>query len=262
MALKHLPAPLLDAAGKAILKGVDLAVEQRWERAIERAAEADGDTLDERLKAVSKTFRRELTSLGAATGAAAAVPGIGTTGALSMTAAEVGWFAFRATDLIMTVGAVYGRVESSPEERRAWVLSVLAFGEQAADEFAQLLHGLDSDITIRGGQVGAVMVGVLQGDVAAVDALRRINTALGVKVAAKYGSRRGLAVFGKLIPFGIGAVVGGSANWALSRALSVQARRFFDGYHLLVVPPPPKLPPPPTNGTGAIDSIGPAQEGA
>lgn len=260
----HLPSPLLGVVGKAILKGVDVAVEQRWERAVERAAEAEGDTLDDRLRSVSRRFRHELTSLGAATGAAAAVPGIGTTGALSMMAAEVGWFALRATDLIMTIGAVYGRIESSPEERRAWVLSVLAFGEQAAEEFAQLLHGLDRDSTIRGGQVGAAMVGVLQGDVATVDALRRVNSALAAKVAGKYGFRRGPAVIGKLIPFGIGAVIGGSANWALSRALSAQARKFFDGYHLLVVPPPPKLPPPPMNGTNrnAIDPIGSAREGA
>ena len=40
--------------------------------------------------------------------------------------------------------------------------------------------------------------------------------------------------------------VGGSANWALSRALTVQASAFFDDYHLLVVPPPPSIPPPPT----------------
>jgi hypothetical protein len=50
---------------------------------------------------------------------------------------------------------------------------------------------------------------------------------------------------GRLLPFGIGAVIGGSTNWALARAVSVQTRRFFARYHLLVTPPPPSIPPPP-----------------
>ena len=256
-ALKRVPTPVLDATGKAILKGVDRAVAQRWDRALDRAAKAKGETLDERLKSVSKSFSRELTSLGAATGVAAAAPGLGTPAALSMLMAEVGWFAFRATDLIMTIGAVYGRVDSSPEERRAWVLSVLAFGEQAAEEFALLLDELDRSVAIRSGQVGAVIAGVLQGDVATIDVFRRINAALAARVVAKYGSRRGLVALGKLLPFGIGAAVGGTANWALSRALTSQTRRFFDGYHLLLPPPPPpSLPPPPSiNGSTLPPSI-------
>ena len=60
-----------------------------------------------------------------------------------------------------------------------------------------------------------------------------------------------------LLPFGIGAAVGGTANWALSRALTSQTRRFFDGYHLLVPPPPPPSlsPPPSINGSTLPPSI-------
>ncbi|MEM9614138.1 MAG: EcsC family protein [Actinomycetota bacterium] len=245
-ALERLPAPVLDAAGKAVLKAVDSAVEQRWEDALERAANAAGETIDERVKSVHKSFSRELTGIGAATGAAAAFPGLGTASAVSILAGEVGWFAFRATDLVMTLGAVYGHTDATVEERRAWVLSVLAFGDKAAEEFAVLLQGVSRDTAIRSGKVGAVVAGMLQGDVATVDALRRINTTLAAQVMSRYGSRKGIAFIGKLLPFGVGAVVGGGANWALTRALSHQTRKFFDGYHLVVVPPPPAaLPPPP-----------------
>jgi hypothetical protein len=246
-ALDRVPAPILDAAGRAIVTAVDRAVEHRWDRALARAEGASGEVLDERLKSVTKTLSREMVSLGAATGAAAAAPGLGTASALSMMVAEVGWFGLRATDQIMTIGALYGRVDSTPEERRAWVLSVLAFGEQAADEFAALLGEVDHEMTIRSGKVGAVVAGIMQGDKATVDTLRRINTMLASKVVAKYGSRRGVLTLSRLLPFGIGAAIGGGANWALSRALTTQARRFFDGYHLLVTPPPPgPLPPPPS----------------
>lgn len=246
-ALERAPAPVLEAAGKAIVKAVDRAVEARWDQALARAEAAEGETLDERLRSVSKAFSLELTTLGAATGAAAAAPGLGTAGAVSMLVAEVSWFGLRATDQIMTVGALYGRVDSTAEERRAWVLSVLAFGEQAAEEFANLLGEVDRSVTVRSGKVGAVLAGIMQGDAATVDTLRRINSALAARVVAKYSSRKGIAALGKLLPFGIGAVIGGSANWVLSRALTAQSRRFFDGYHLLVTPPPPRsVPPPPS----------------
>ncbi|MGF1597795.1 MAG: hypothetical protein ACFCVK_12835 [Acidimicrobiales bacterium] len=244
-AAERLPTPLLDAAGKAVLRGVDRAVEQRWDRALDRAAAAEGVTVRDRVRSVSASFNRELTSLGAATGAAAAAPGLGTASAVSLLVAEAGWFALRSTDLIMTIGAVYGRTEATMEERRAWVLSILAFGDDAADEFAALAQGLGVRPSVGGERVGALLAGLVSGDTATVDALRRINTALAARVVTRYGSRRGVLTIGKLMPFGVGAVVGGSANWALGRALTVQSRRFFDRYHLFVTPPPPSIPPPP-----------------
>jgi hypothetical protein len=244
-AAERIPAPLLDAAGKAVLRGVDRAVELRWERAKARAAEAEGDTVQARVRSVTRSFSRELTSLGAATGAAAAAPGLGTVSAASILVAELAWFAFRATDLIITIGAVHGRFDASVEERRAWVLSILAFGERAADEFAALVGEVDQSVTVGGERVGALMAGVVGGDAATVDALRRINAELATRVVAKYGSRRGVITVGKLLPFGIGAVVGGSTNWALARAVSTQSVQFFAVYHLLATPPPPRIPPPP-----------------
>ena len=242
-AVERVPGPVLDAVGKAVLKGVDKAVEERWETAKVRAAGANGLTIDDRVRSVSKSFSRELTTVGLATGAAAVAPVVGTAGAVSVLVADLGWFAFRATDLIMTIGAIHGHEEALPEERRAWVLAVLAFGEEAADEFAKLAAEIGDSVDSGGERVGALVASVAGGDAATVDAMRRINTSLASKVVTKYGSRRGMLSIGKLLPFGIGAVVGGSANWALSRAISKQSRRFFDDYHLHVLPPPPELPP-------------------
>ena len=259
-AAARIPAPVLDAAGKAVLKGVDKAVTERWDAARQRALRAEGSDLDAKVKSVAKSFSRELVALGAATGAAAAAPGIGTASAVSVLGAEIGWFAFRSTDLIMTIGALHGHVDSSPEERRAWVLSILAFGENAADEFTALAGEMERDLVIRGERIGALVTSVAGSDVATVDALRRMNATLASKVLGKYGSRKGMASVGKLLPFGIGAVVGGSANWAMSRTTSSQARRFFRDYRPiqeswppppLTSPPPPPPPPPPV---AAIES--------
>ena len=254
---QKLPAPVLDALGKAMLKGIDKAVTTRWERALNKAANAEGSTVEARARSVTRSFTRELTGLGAATGATAAAPGLGTASAASVMVADMGWFALRTTDLIMTIGAVHGRTDASPEERRAWVLAILAFGENAAREFADLaaeIGGASARTTAGGERVGALVAGAIGGDAATVDALRKLNASLAVRVTERWGARAGAESIGKLLPFGIGAVVGGSANWALTRALGVQARRFFSQYHLLVVPPPPSIPPPPTAGTPALPS--------
>lgn len=246
-ALEKVPAPALDLVGKAVLQAVDKAVESRWQRAVDLAAEADGDTVDERVRSITKRFRRELAVVGAATGAVAAAPVLGTGVAASALVADLGWFAMRATDLIMAIGAAHGYTGSSVDERRAWVLAVLAFGEEAADQFGELVAGIDTRAVVQGERIGARLAGLAGGDVATLDALRRINTNLAAQVVAKYGSRRTILTVGKLLPFGIGAVVGGTANYAFVRVVSGQAGKFFDRYEVLLPPPPPgpPLPGPP-----------------
>lgn len=233
-AIDRVPEPALDMLGKGVLKGIDKAVDERWDEALQRAMNAEGSTVDERVSNVLQAFKRELTAVGAATGAMAAAPGLGTAAAAGALAADLGWFAMRATDMIMTIGALHGHTESSIEERRAWVLAVMAFGEEAAREFSALVSQLDPSgnsnrqLTDRVGDAasarGAKMFG---GDMAALEALRRINTNLAAEVVKKYGTRRSALAAGKLLPFGIGAVVGGSANWAFVRAVGKQSVRFF-----------------------------------
>ena len=68
------------------------------------------------------------------------------------------------------------------------------------------------------------------GQMATIDALRRINTTLVTQVLKKWGTRRGAATVGKLLPFGVGAAVGGSVNFMMIREFAKQADRFFTNY--------------------------------
>ncbi|MFV0257515.1 MAG: hypothetical protein ACK5PP_03575 [Acidimicrobiales bacterium] len=230
-ALGRVPGPVLDGIGTAVLTAVDEAVERRWDQALARAEAAPGLTLDQRVDAVSRRFSRELTRVGAVSGAAAAIPGVGTAVAASALGVDLAWFALRSTDLIMTIGALNGRTAAAPEERRAWVLSVLAFGEQAADQAGLLLD--DVAASSRGGErVASLLAGVAGGDVAALDAVRRLNTTMASRVVTRFGTRKGLLGLGRLVPFGVGAAVGGGVNWALMRTISRQASKLFADYRL------------------------------
>lgn len=200
--------------GEIVLEGVDRVVISRWESA-RRAAAATTATREDRIRQLKRAFARELGTLGAAAGAVAAAPVIGTAASLSTAAAELGWFTIRAADLILAIAAVHGHTEPSVEERRAWVLSVLAFGDSAAAAFAKLAgetgKGLGAKATAR----------------IPTEVLRWMNRSLGRTVVTKYGARRGAIAIGRVLPLGIGAAIGGTANYALVRAIGRQADTFF-----------------------------------
>ncbi|MFV0526943.1 MAG: hypothetical protein ACK5RL_20870 [Acidimicrobiales bacterium] len=157
--------------------------------------------------------------------------------AASALGADLAWFALRSTDLIMTIGAVNGQTAATPEERRAWVLSVLAFGEQAADQAGLLLDGATA--SSRGGErVAGLLAGVAGGDAAALDTLRRLNATMASRVVTRFGTRRGMLGLGRLVPYGVGAAVGGGVNWMMVRAISRQASKLFADYRLAGATPP------------------------
>lgn len=232
-AFERLPGPMLDLLGPAVLAAVDQAVEHRWDRAIEAASAARGDTAEARVRSVIKRFRRELATVGAATGAVAATPGIGTGAAASALVADVGWLALRVTDLIMTIGAAHGLTDATLEERRAWVLALLAFGDSAAEEFAGIVQAIDIEIRpsedrLRSGL--GLVAGLAGSDALTVETLRRANANLAGRVVTRYGSRRGAVALGKLLPFGLGAAWGGATTWTLIRMVGASAARFFASF--------------------------------
>lgn len=231
-ATERIPSPILDAAGKALIEGVDRAVVARWDEALDLAAEtAPGASPEVKAREISAPIKKAMTALGAAAGATAAAPGVGTGVAVGALAAELGVLALRTTDMVMAIGAAYGHTDATPDERRAWVLAVLAFGDDAAEEFTTMAR--DMGLRVGDGkaiEIAGEAIGGGAGQMATIDALRRINSQLVAQVLKKWGTRRGAATVGKLLPFGIGAAVGGSANYVMLREFSKQATRFFSSY--------------------------------
>ncbi|HEX2192352.1 MAG TPA: EcsC family protein [Acidimicrobiales bacterium] len=212
----RLPARFgLESVGSVLLEAVDRAAETRWDAARRRAGAAAGVTVEERAQAVTRAFSRELAVAGAATGGAAAVPGVGTATAMAATAADLGWFTLRIADLILTIAALHGHDRATVEERRAWILSVLAFGEGSAAGFARMAGEVGQDLGRKA--VSRIPAG----------ALRAINRKLGRSLVTRFGARRGAISLGRVLPFGIGAAVGGSANYMSVQAIGRHADSFF-----------------------------------
>lgn len=199
----------------AMLSSIDEVSQQRWDAAKARAERTPGTLRPEKIEALTRSFKRELGAAGAAAGAAAAAPMVGPFTTLASITAELTWFTARAGDLILTIAAIHGRPDPTVEERRAWVLAVLLYGSSARDEFARTLHEAS---------VGVVPTGGRQIPVTTLQTANRLMSRMFVK---RYGTKRGLIALGRMLPIGIGAAIGGSANYLSIRTLARHADQFF-----------------------------------
>jgi hypothetical protein len=200
-----------DEITRTVLEAVHTAAESRWEPAQERAAGLFGVTHPQKIIAVRKHFQREMVGLGTATGAVAALPGAGTATAIGVGLADIGWVTVRNADVVFTIAALHGHTEADVEARTAWVLAVLVFGDGAAASYEALAREL----------------GKKAASVATSATMKKMNKAMAKKVFKSYGTKRGVLTLGKALPFGVGAVFGGTASYRGLKALIDDADRFF-----------------------------------
>ena len=210
---ERLPGP--GEVGGKLLETIDAAVEQRWEQALRRADSVAHLPRDRQVRRVSASVRRQLVATGAASGGAAAMPGAGTALTVASLGGDLVVTTIRLTDLVLTIGAIHGRRDASVEQRRLWVLAVLAFGEGAAAAVerisTEVARGLTATGTAR----------------ASWDLLRGTNRSLARTVVTRFARKRGVIALGKLMPLGLGAAIGAGGNAMLVNAVGRNADRLM-----------------------------------
>lgn len=199
-----------------LLATIDEVSANRWDAAVRRAAALPGGIRPEKVKALTDSFAREVSAAGAAAGAVAAAPTIGTAATLLTATAELAWFTARAGDLILTMAALHGRPDPTVEERRAWLLAVLIYGGSARDELARAVN-----------EASTGLVAATSERRVPVATLQLANRAMSKMLFRKFGTRRGIVALGRMVPLGIGAAIGASANWVAVRTLARNADEFF-----------------------------------
>jgi hypothetical protein len=239
----------VDRINRALLVSIDEVSGKRWEAAKQRAATLPGDLRPEKIAALTKSMQRELGAFGAAAGAVAVTPLIGTTITVTTAMAELGWFTIRAGDLILTIAALHGRPEPTVDERRAWVLAVLLYGGSARDGMARAIN-----------QAGTGLAPTTKGSRLPLATLQQVNRILTRGLLRRYGTRRAAITLGTALPLGLGAAFGGSANYLAVKALAKHADEFFSRLPYSAVDataievtgalPPPLTPPSAPSPTG------------
>jgi len=206
----------LERLATGILGTIDEVSASRWEAAVKRAAAQPGHIRPEKVKALTDSFTREVTAAGAAAGVVAASPAFGTTATVLTATAELAWFTARAGDLVLTIAALHGRPTPTVDERRAWLLALLIYGGSARDEFARSVNEASTGITPIGPD-----------RMLPLGAIQLANGLLSKALFRRYGTRRGAAAIGRMIPLGIGAMIGAAVNYTAIRSLARNADEFF-----------------------------------
>lgn len=183
---------------------------------------------------LEKHYMAAVMASGAAVGSAAAFPGIGTLVAMSAVAGETVVFLEATAVYVLAVAEVHGIPADHRERRRALVLAVLV-GDDSKSAVADLLGpGRTSGAWITDGAATLPLPAVSQ-----------LNSRLLRYFVKRYTLKRGAIAFGKLLPVGIGAVVGGVGNRMMGKKIISHARAAFGSpparwpspLHLLPAPP-------------------------
>ena len=173
---------------------------------------------------LEKHYLAAVMASGAAVGSAAAFPGIGTLAAMSAVAGETVVFLEATSLYVLAVAEVFGIPADHRERRRTLVLAVLV-GEDSKRAVAELLGpGRTSGAWLADGAATLPLPAVSQ-----------LNSRLLRYFVKRYTLRRGAIAFGKLLPVGIGAVVGGVGNRLMGKRIVANARKAFGD-------PPPRWP--------------------
>ena len=159
---------------------------------------------------LEKHYLAAVMASGAAVGSAALIPGVGTLIALSLIAGETALFLETTAVFVLAVAEVHGISPNDKERRRTVVLAALA-GDDGKNVVSRLLGpGRTNGAWLSEGA-----------------AMSQVNAKLMKFFVKKYTVKRGALMFGKLLPVGIGAAIGGVGNRMMGKRIIDNARTAF-----------------------------------
>ncbi|QIS15318.1 hypothetical protein [Nocardia arthritidis] len=161
---------------------------------------------------LEKQYLLAVTGSGSAVGATAAVPGVGTITSLAAVGAETAFFLEASALFTLAVAAVHGVSPEDRAQRRALVLAVVL-----GDTGMEIVEKTVGHSAKNWGTLLATRIPGLSG----------MNDSLMKRFIVRFLTKRMALTAGKIIPAGIGAVIGGVGNRALGRTTIANARKAF-----------------------------------
>ncbi|GGA59584.1 hypothetical protein GCM10011490_07060 [Pseudoclavibacter endophyticus] len=175
----------------------------------------------ELLRRIELQFLNTVTATGGGTGAAAVVPGIGTAASLAISGAETIAFLEMTALYGQAVAELHGLALADPVRARTLVQSLIV-GEVAKDIITQLAGQVTGKGPSKQDYWGELVARGLP-RVLVSDAAVRIRDAFLRRFVASATGR----TLGRIIPFGVGAVVGGAGNRMLAKRIVRNAAEAF-----------------------------------
>jgi hypothetical protein len=173
------------------------------------------------IRLLERDYLAAVTTGGAAVGASAAVPGIGTAASLALSGAETAAFLEASALFAQSVTEIHGIAVVEPERARTLVMALMlgANGQDLVRQFASQLG--------RGSQTRSAYWGELITSSLPKAVVGQLTDRLKGTFLRRFALRQGTSVLGRLVPFGVGAVIGGTGSHILGRRIIKSAREAF-----------------------------------
>ncbi len=173
---------------------------------------------EEIIRILERRYLAAVTTGGAAVGASAAIPGIGMVSSLALSGVETVGFLEASALFAQSVTEVHGIAIDDPERARALVMTLI-LGSAGTDLVQQVVGQATGAGPARNAYWGELVTKSLPKAV-----VSQLKDRLRKMFLKRFAARQGGAVLGRLIPFGIGAAIGGTGNHLLGRRV-IQASR-------------------------------------
>jgi hypothetical protein len=178
-------------------------------------------TPDEIIRTLERRYLTAVTTGGALVGASAAIPAVGTGASIALSSAETAGFLEASALFAQSVTEVHGIAVEDPDRARTLVMTMI-MGSAGTDLLMQLAGQVAGTGPARPAFWGEVVTKSLP--TAAVGQIADQVKRFFIK---RFAITQGTNVAGRLIPFGIGAVIGGGGNHLLGRQIVRSSRAAF-----------------------------------
>lgn len=162
-----------------------------------------------------------VTTGGAAVGASAVIPGVGVGISLALSGVETAGFLETSALFAQSVTEVHGIAVDDPERARTLVMTMM-LGTAGSDLVKQLAGQAAGVGPSRGRFWGELVTKSLP-----QAALGKIGDRVKKVFIRRFVTTQGVSIVGRAIPFGIGAVIGGTGNHMLGRKVVSSSRGAF-----------------------------------
>jgi hypothetical protein len=173
------------------------------------------------IRILENNYLAAVTTGGAAVGASAAIPGVGITASLGLSAVETAGFLEVSALFAQAVTEVHGIAVDDPERARALVMTMI-LGSGGTELVRQLAAQVTGDASAKNARWGELVTKTLPSA-----AMGSIADRIKKMFLRRFARAQGGRVLGRVIPFGIGAIVGGAGNNALGKKVVENARTAF-----------------------------------
>ncbi|WP_298251902.1 hypothetical protein [uncultured Arthrobacter sp.] len=225
-AVKAANGALFDKDGHpkpAILRGIERALNvqrpliiSNLARLRRRHPDASPADLARRLE---RDYLRATTAAGAAVGATAAVPAVGTVASLGLSAAATVGFLEATALYAESIAELHGIHTDDPERSRAMVMAIL-MGEEGTALIRSILGA-------SAGQGAPQYWGQMVNKAAPASLVKTLTGTIQRRFLKKFLARQGGFMLGRALPFGAGAVIGGAGNHLMGKAVISTTREAF-----------------------------------